>query len=533
MNERAEEIRKALLIAVTCAERTCIAGRRQERSLLTEHFQVVIGCLERVLTFSELQPYQDVLLGNFELIMTAFSDEDYVLFVDYIEELLIKPLQEIITGLVVEMTPPDTGDERYVLEYTPAGTVTLAKKVDGKNIYLHSNTSPTNEGKILARKWKRDGVRKYVFAGLGLGYAMGELALINEAEVYVYEEDKKMIQLAQTYSDNRMVREGKEIHIVHDPGYAEFAKEAIRAEQEEVDPVTGVKPTQVNLYYPSIASIEDEKLRERMKKIYLRKDNSERWMNALLRNISYNTMQVKKYGEELRDVFEKKRVYIIAGGPSLDKNVHLLKERNADEIVLTVGTSLKKCLKDEIQPDYVITTDPKPGCMFQFEGIMDCDVPMILLSTAYEKVVSQYAGEKYLIFQEGLDVAERLAKEKNQSLFQSGSSVTTTAIDFCIQMGASEIVFLGLDLANTGGKSHHSGTAEQRDTTNENSFMVEDIYGDLVPTTVPFNEYRLWVEERIQEAKKQGSGTRFIDATEGGAKVAGTEIMTLAEILGK
>lgn len=529
--ERFELIRKKLVNLIANVEKLVFGGRCQDRSYLGNHFIYVINLMEEMNTFSEVKERFGDILGNLNLIMTALSENDYVLLTDYIIELLLNPLKGLSEEWVTGEEFPYNSSSNYRLEYTSIGAATMAKYVGDKKVYLHSNLSPTEEALYLSKKWMINGVGKYIVAGLGLGYHIAELYEATGAEIYVYEEDSEVIDLARQYSEWNWIFEQKHIHITFDPGYVKFAEEVVKAENTPADPVTGVSSSEVCLYYPSLVSIQDEKLRENMLRIFLQKDNANRWMNHLLMNISQNVRHVEHFGTELKQVIKGKRTYIIAGGPSLDKNLPLLRERKDGEIVITVGTSLKKCVNDGIKPDYVITTDPKPACMYQFDGMYNCDVPMILLSTAYREVIAAYKGEKYLLFQDGIAAAERIAKQKNEPLFSSGGSVTTTALDFCIQMEAKEIVFLGLDLANTGGKSHHSGTAERRDTTNESSLWVEDIYGNPVQTSNAFDGYRRWIEERIQKAREDGTKIRFIDATEGGAKVAGTEILTLAEVM--
>lgn len=532
--ERFEQMRKSLWEVIVNTERLVRALEREEISLATGQFSFVVQLLEELVSFQELQHVTTVVLEEFGLIVSALENGDYVLMADYLRECLLKPLtglvEELVSGVEVqeEDKKPKPG---YKLEYTSSGLVTVSKEVDGCKKYLHGNISPGGDAIDLACRWQTTGVERYIVAGLGLGYQIGELFIRTQAEITVYEEDSEMIDLARRYSDYDWMFENEKIEIIYDKCYNRFAQAAENAEKEAVNPLTGCRATKVCLYYPGITTIRNNKLRENMIRIFSQKDNSERWMNQFMKNICYNVSTVSHFGHELKERMRGKRIFIVAGGPSLDKNLHLLRGRRPEDVVITVGTSLKKCVNDGIDPDYVFTIDPKPDCMYQFQDVLDCNVPMILLSTAYMGVVSRYEGNKYIIFQEGFAPAEQFAKERGVPLFSSGSSVTTTAFDFCIRMEAAEIVFLGLDLANTGGKSHHSGTAERRDTTSEESLVVEDIYGKPVGTTKPFNEYRKWIEDRIKAAKADGTKTRFIDATEGGAKVAGMEIAKLCDVL--
>ena len=56
---------------------------------------------------------------------------------------------------------------------------------------------------------------------------------------------------------------------------------------------------------------------------------------------------------------------------------------------------------------------------------------------------------------------------------------------------------------------------------------MEDIHGNRIPTSSQLYYYLNWFENFIRE----NSTTIFIDATEGGAKIKGTMIMTLEDAI--
>jgi len=343
-------------------------------------------------------------------------------------------------------------------------------------------------------------------------------------QVDVYEEDEKMIELAKEWCDTPAgLWKKNNLNVIHDLGYQKFAKVASEAEENDF--------IKICLYHPAIRTIRDDALRGKMENLFLQMDNSSRWGEFFRLNFKYNTTNIRYEIGELKTSFEGKTVYLVAGGPSLDKNISLLKERQKDSIVLTVGTSLRRCLQEEIKPDYAIITDPKVAVHGQIKDIEDCGIPMILLSTTYAWVARDYKGAKYIACQEGYKDAEKLAKSNEWQLVKTGGSVTTTAVDICIRLGAKRIVFLGLDLAFTEGRTHQ-GDVGTNITVNA-ELQVPDISGKLVGTSKNLNLYREWIERRIAEAKREGCSTEFIDATEGGARVDGTIVKKLKECIEK
>lgn len=109
----------------------------------------------------------------------------------------------------------------------------------------------------------------------------------------------------------------------------------------------------------------------------------------------------------------------------------------------------------------------------------------------------------------------------------SGGSVATSAYCLALNMGAKTVILMGQDLAMTGNRTHADGTFQDKmDEIDKNSleyFEVESVDGGKVLTRDDFNLYREWFEKWI----KEWSHITTVDATEGGALIHGTKIMTL------
>ena len=61
--------------------------------------------------------------------------------------------------------------------------------------------------------------------------------------------------------------------------------------------------------------------------------------------------------------------FIVSAGPSLDKNIDMLKEVKGRGMIMAVDTAIKPLLKKGIVPDIVASVDPhKPLELFQYRG---------------------------------------------------------------------------------------------------------------------------------------------------------------------
>ena len=110
----------------------------------------------------------------------------------------------------------------------------------------------------------------------------------------------------------------------------------------------------------------------------------------------------------------------------------------------------------------------------------------------------------------------------------NGGSVATAAFAFMRFLKQKRIILIGQDLASANGVTHAGG---DNDNTRYNETTVEGYYGGTVTTRSDWLGYLRWFEREIQTINENDEGIRVIDATEGGAKIHGAEIMTLQQAI--
>ena len=201
---------------------------------------------------------------------------------------------------------------------------------------------------------------------------------------------------------------------------------------------------------------------------------------------SINTMKNAKY---LCDAYKTIQLYetipfdvtgiVVAAGPSLNKNIKELKKAKGKALIIAVDTAIKPLLNAGIVPDMFF--------------IVDALKPVELVEIA----------------------------------------VATNAFSLLYKIGLKTIILVGQDLALTGNKSHADGTFQEKmpeiDTTD--CQWVEGNYEEKVPTRTDLYSFLNWYVETIQECKEHVKDFRVINATEGGARIDGTEVMTLKEAI--
>lgn len=230
--------------------------------------------------------------------------------------------------------------------------------------------------------------------------------------------------------------------------------------------------------------------------------------------------------------FEDMSAILVAAGPSLDKNIEKLKQIKDSVFIMAVDTALNTVLKHDIIPDMTISVDGhKPLVLFEDERVKN--IPISLSAVSNAKIVEQSNAMRFYELEKGeylSTIYNKLGKEIKG--LPTGGSVANNACSLLVLMGFKTIIFMGLDLAYPEGVKHTKEAYHELafiDKGKQEYIEIEDIWGNKVFTEENMNLYRKWFESYI----KVMPHIRFIDATEGGALIYGTEIKNMDEVIGE
>lgn len=236
----------------------------------------------------------------------------------------------------------------------------------------------------------------------------------------------------------------------------------------------------------------------------------------VFRNFELN-QQFKDEGiAQLKNQYEGKKAILIAAGPSLDKQLPLLKQiAEEGEIVLgAVGTAMKPLKKAGITPDFFAIIDPNEGTLPQLTDVEFPNTPLYYMSTAFHDTIQLHKGPRRIFYQEGLDAAEDMAKKRNEPLIQSGGSVATALLDLLVYFGCNPIALVGQDLAYTNNKTHAENANATKTRTGTITILAWD-QKSTVTTDRNLNSYRKWFERYAVYS----STIKIFNCTEGGSYI--------------
>ena len=457
------------------------------------------------------------LLPLLQKIQIAFQERDLVQVPDFFERNMIALKQyDFSLYRVLDKENEDEGknsllSDKLTLSLAINGQPTAQAFANGQSFYLHSSVNPEREARLLADSLKQ--AEDYIVFGMELGYHVLELLNRHQsASVCVFESNIYMLHMAFTYIDWTTYIANGRMRVVYNDDLKQLVSELSGRFAE-------MKNAELLVHYPAIKMIEDAQTRQLLEDFFVTTSSMREQGGLLDSNFEViSKLNLPECGE-LKDIFKDKAVVIVGAGPSVDSQLDRLRKYRDKITVFATGHITRRLVNDGIIPDAVIITDPQPLMYKQIDGVNLKEIPMILLSTASSSIVEYYNGPIYVAYQSGYAPAEIKAGKIGSTLFETGGSVTTTALDIALRFGAGKIIFVGVDLAYTGGYSHASGEGRRIENT-DGLRQVRSNTGGMVYTSKNLDIYRKWIERRLE-----GVRDTEVYNTGDGAEIKGTVLV--------
>lgn len=292
--------------------------------------------------------------------------------------------------------------------------------------------------------------------------------------------------------------------------------------------------------YPDIWRDVIKSIKEKYQSVILSRNTEILMAAEFIKNIinnckdivrQYSVVQLELRFKQIDKIGEIPAI-LVSAGPSLDKNINEIRKAKGKAFIVAVDTALKTLLKKNIIPDIVITIDPhKPPILFMHMEFKD--IPMVVCDCSNYELHVLHQGKRFYFAETESYMSYIYNECTGGKLYstETGGSVANNAFSLINILGFKKIILVGQDLAYTGKKFHTTdayGESDKNILEDYNKyFEVEDIYGGKVYTESNMDLYRKWFESQIVRYPR----LNVIDATEGGAKIEGTKIMTLKEAI--
>lgn len=215
------------------------------------------------------------------------------------------------------------------------------------------------------------------------------------------------------------------------------------------------------------------------------------------------------------------RALIAGAGPTLSEAGDFIRAARAEgALLIAVTTALRPLAAQGIRPDFAVVIDPLPALLAHFDGLPSDFVartPLVYAPCVHPAVVRAWKGPRYPACLAQPRYQARIRREQRGSLFCAGT-VTHTAVDFAVQLGAAEVVLLGTDFAYVDRRSHAHGAAHERGAPKAADTWVLDGHGERVPSDLALIGFLRDLEDYIA----RHPGVRFHTLSRRGAHIRGT-----------
>lgn len=225
---------------------------------------------------------------------------------------------------------------------------------------------------------------------------------------------------------------------------------------------------------------------------------------------------------------------IVSTGPSLVKQLPLLKKYQRYITILCIDASLPILQKEGIKPDFVFSLERvEPTAKF-YENLdrkLLEDTIFMPTSIVHPKTLENIGDMKKAITMRPFGYT-KMFRMKDWGYIGVGMSAANMAFDFAYVCKFKNIVLIGQDLAfGDDGNTHAKGAiyGEKENAYEKDTLYIKGYYGDEVKTSGTWNLFLNTFKRDIPEVVKEG--IHVYNCTEGGAYIDGAEHIPFAEFL--
>ncbi len=450
-------------------------------------------------------------------------------------------------ALLIDAVPDE---ERVELEPTRSGSWTARLPAPGGALtYLHSRYDPAAEAKRLAESIEIEDKFCIVVSGMGLGHHIRAIleCLVGDAFILCTEPSIRLIATALTCVDLADALATDRLIILTDDDKSRLHD---RLESHGALIMMGAQFVR----HPAslrIAEAEHGRMTKaiaefvaftRMSLVTLVTNSKITCRNIAMNLVHYVTTPPI---DGLKDRFEGLPGIVVSAGPSLARNIDELAKLKGRAVLCTVQTAIKPLMERGIVSDFVTSLDFHEMSTKYFEEVGDLSgTHLVAEPKATWHVIDRFPGPVTLLDNPWahLLLGDELAARGS---LKEGATVAHLAFYLAVHLGCNPIIFVGQDLAFTGHVFYIPGVEIHRAWRGElNRYcpMEQKEWNRIVRNRpilcrVPANDGgELYSDELLTTYLEQfekdiaAVPQRVINATEGGARIRGAEVMTLREV---
>ncbi|MDR5659778.1 DUF115 domain-containing protein [Serpentinicella sp. ANB-PHB4] len=429
-----------------------------------------------------------------------------------------------------------------------SGDKTLYIQKNDKKTFIHSKYNPQREAEALFQNYQNlDEETHFVFYGIGLGHHIKKiLEAYPNATYSIYEPVPEVMNFFLSQVNLTKLRVGRLRHIEveqEESNVENFIYQQIEIKNEAVAfiPLPSYERIFGEKYNCFLRSFR-EGIKDKRSMLHTNYAFQKRWIINGMMNLK-DVLTTPNVLMQKNGVFKEKPAIIVSAGPSLNEEIENLKyiKENGLAYIFAVGSSNKTLLKHNIYPHAVTSYDPQGTNYKVFNELVEkniTDIPLIFGSSVGYETVEKFPGPKYHMLTNQDSTTQFYLKPKlNQNLkgVVDAPTIAVITLQLIYELGFSKIVFVGQNLGLLGEIDYAEGIKENNQSKQAKNtskhIVVKDVQGKNIKTTDGFNRMRLQLEKYISYYMQLNRKVDFINTTQGGAHIQGTEFIPLEEII--
>ncbi|MBI5233713.1 MAG: motility associated factor glycosyltransferase family protein [Deltaproteobacteria bacterium] len=441
------------------------------------------------------------------------------------------------------------GFEPVVIESSKSGAPTFKYR----GIYFHSLYDPAAEAKRLSAEIVSKRADWVILFGLGCGHIAQRLIEEKIERLIIHEPSLDILKAVLSKVDLSDILSKDAVYLTHTmPELTALLRDKLDGMDDiavsKTAPYQQVFAEEHVMFINQVGNVHMTGRIGIQTDIVSRRD----WIKNYFANIP--SMRACQPIDIFKNRYKHVPLVIVGAGPSLEKNVHLLKDMKGRALILASVSAYKPLLLRGISPDFVIASEKVDLPEYFTED--DTNIRLILGEVSHPNMFrDRKVRNTFIYYNMLLQLSIEQARFWGSSYFPlCGGSVTTMAFDMGFMFGCDPIVFIGQDLAYGENKTHVSGSVYGRQELvfdpekgvivkeayikrQETQVSAYDLYwikgqdNKLLASRYDWVTFHQWFEDYMKKTRKNGVVTRVINSTEGGAYIDGMEHRPLQDVI--
>lgn len=464
---------------------------------------------------------------------------------------LLKTKDPALAGQIEQCVPKP----HYIVRETSTAFPTLLIQSGPQQVALHHPRQPMEHaGEVVSRNPDLNKARTLLLMDCGLGYV--PLTLIKQGiprdRIFLYQPTLDVLRLALEHVDWTPLLSHSNCTIVigHEHGSA-YRSIAQRIPEYIANPPALLDSPNVTQAFPEWSRSVKQQLQDALR--MGQSGLATKWQVApmSIKNVLTNLSSVIHSHPiaGYKSLLKGKPAVVVAAGPSLQKNIHTLRNARSDVFIIATDTALGPLRKAGIEPHWVCSVDPTPLNERHFpEESYPGPLRLLYDPETLPAIVRKFSRRAVCMIDKHEFFTWMDKELKGVGIVRKGSMVSESALLAATWLGCDPVILIGQDLALDPDTlaSHHNDAAlcrtmslpdddkntivvphlDGKGSNRDPLYWVDGVHGRPVPTIQSFYVYIRQLEQCIHQLS-----LHVIDATEGGALLKGTTVMPLEEAL--